>query len=429
MRKILELIVIPIARAVIRKYNPLIVAVAGTVGKTSTKNAIAAALGKTRRARPSEKNNNTELGAAVTAIGVSSPGRSASGWLGVLLSGLKVWLGRDENYPEILILEFGEQHPGDVARLAKLFPPKIGVVTAIGATHAEMLGGYEGVIAEMSALLQALPQDGAAILSADDERVLALGNKTKARVVRYGFADGANIRGLDPHPSIRRDDKRGLYVDGMNFKIEFQGNVVPAEIPGALGRPPVAAALAAIAVGQALGASALALIEGLRDYQPQKGRLRVVDGIKYATLIDDTYNASTKSMIEALRALRSIPLDEGEERIAVLGDMREMGALSAAEHGEVGAAVKEFEVDRLVTVGEMSRDINRAARAAGFPEERAAHFATAEEAGKFVQGVMERGDLVLVKGSRGTHLEAIVKELMADPLRAEELLEFGEPNT
>jgi len=429
MRKLLEIILIPLAQAILAKRRPLVVAVAGTVGKTGTKNAIAAAVATHRSVRPSDKNNNTEIGAAVTVIGLPSAGRSVLGWIKVVGRGLSALAGDGKDYPSVLVLEFGEQRPGDLVRLTKLFPPKIGVVTAIGATHGEALGGIEGVTKEFAGFVAALPADGLAVLSADDERVFALSAKTKAKVIRFGFGEAATVRGVDPHPLIRRDDKRGLYVDGMTFKVELGGNLIPATMPGVLGRPPVAAGLAAIAVATYLGANQLAAVEGLQGFKPQKGRLRVLPGIKFASLIDDSYNASTKSMIEALRALRSIPLDEGEERIAVLGEMREMGAASEEEHRKVGAAVREFEVDKLVTVGELARDIRRGAIEAGLPEDKATHFADTEHAGKHVQQVMDRGDIVLVKGSRGLHMEAVVKELLAEPLRAEELLEFGEPTT
>lgn len=429
MRKILEAILLPLSRAVLRKHTPIVIAVAGTVGKTSTKNAIAAALSKTMTVRASEKNNNTEIGCAVTAIGAPAAGRSVLGWFRAIRQGIALLVRADRDYPAALVLEFGEERPGDLARLVELFPPKIGVVTTIGATHGATLGGAEGIAREFDAFVSALPSDGFAILSADDERVAALSTRTKAKTIRFGFSESASVRGLDPHPAIRRDDMRGLYVDGMTWKIEIGGNLIPAEVPGVLGRPPVLAALAAVAVARALGENAVRAVEGLEGYRPEKGRLRVLPGIKYSSILDDTYNASTASMIEALRALRSIPLDEGEERFAVLGEMRQMGAASEEEHRKVGRAVVEFEVDRLFTVGEMARDIMRGAREAGMPEEHCLHFSGTEEAGKAVQGILERGDIVLVKGSRGTHMEAVVKELMAEPMRAEELLEWGEPTT
>jgi UDP-N-acetylmuramoyl-tripeptide--D-alanyl-D-alanine ligase len=429
MRFLLKKILIPLSIAVLKKYHPLVIAVTGTVGKTSAKQAIAVALSSTRTVRPSEKNNNTEIGCAITILGMSSPGRSVLGWFGVFAHGIRLLLTTDQKYPSALVLEFGAQTVGDIARLCALFPPTVGVLTTIGATHAVGLGGIEGVIREKSALIASLPQDGFAIINADDDLVLAQATKTRAKVLRYGFSEKATVRGLEAHPMIRRDETRGLFVEGMTFKIEVGGSVIPAIIPGVLGMPTVSSALAGVAVANALGANPLTAIEGLQKFVPEKGHLRVIDGIKYATLIDDSYNASTKSMIEALRALRSIPLDEGEERIAVLGDMREMGALSEQEHAAVGKAVFECGIDRLVTVGEMSRDINRAARAAGIAEECINHFPETEAAGKFVQSIMERGDIVLIKGSRGMHMEAVVKELMAEPLRAQELLEWGEPTT
>ncbi len=429
MRRILESILLPLSRAVLGKYRPVVVAVTGTVGKTSAKRAIAAALAASRTVRASRKNDNTEIGAAVTVLGVPAAGRSVLGWCRALATGVRLLVAPVRDYPSTLVLEFGAQRPGDVSRLCALFPPTVGVLTAIGATHAEGLGGIAGVEREKGALLAALPKDGFAIVNADDQRTLALASRTKARVIRYGLSDTAQVRGIAPRLDVRRDENRGLFVDGMAFKIQFDGTLVPAVIPGSLGNPPILAGLAGVAVAKALGANALPAIEALRAFEPQKGHLRVLDGIKFSTVLDDTYNASTASMIEALRALRMIPLDEGEERIAVLGEMREMGSHSEEEHRAVGRAVAENEVDRLVTVGERARDIMRGARAAGFPEERATHFADTEAAGRFVQSILERGDLVLVKGSRGMHLEAVVKELMAEPLRAEELLEWGEPTT
>lgn len=429
MRFLLKKILIPLAVAVLKKYHPLVIAVTGTVGKTSTKQAIALALRGTRSVRASEKNNNTEIGCAVTVLGTSAPGRSVLGWAAVFVRGIGLLLQKDQAYPSALVLEFGAQASGDIARLCRLFPPTVGVLTTIGATHAEGLVGFEGVVREKSALLAALPQDGTAVLNADDEHVFAQATKIQAKVMLYGCSEKANIRGLEVHPMIHRDEKRGLFGDGMTFKVEVGGSVIPATIPGVLGMPAVSAALAGVTVATTLGANPLTAIEGLQYFVPAKGHLRVIKGIKFATIIDDTYNASTKSMIEALRALRSLPLDEGEERIAVLGDMREMGALAEEEHRAVGRAVVQCRIDRLITVGEMSRDIHRGAREAGMAEERTAHFPETEAAGKFVQSIMERGDIVLIKGSRGMHMEAVVKELMAEPLLADEILEWGEPTT
>ncbi|TAL20522.1 hypothetical protein EPN90_00715, partial [Patescibacteria group bacterium] len=336
MRKLLELVLLPLAQAVFKKYRPLTIAVTGTVGKTSAKNAIAAALGKGRNVRAAEKNNNTEIGAAVTIIGGRSPGRSVAGWLAVLLKALKLLIVHNPHYPSVLVLEYAAERPGDVSRLCQLFPPQIGVLTAIGATHARTLGGIEGVVEEKSNLLRALPKDGWLIANADDPRVMAVLKITAAKVVTYGLAENAHIRAFEPHPSIRRDSERGLFVDGTAFKIELAGKTIPIFLPGVLGTPPVYAALAASAVLFALDENQLALVDGLKNVKQEKGRLRVIPGIKFSTIIDDTYNASTVSMLAALAALQSVPIDEGERRLAVLGDMREMGALAEGEHQKVG---------------------------------------------------------------------------------------------
>jgi UDP-N-acetylmuramoyl-tripeptide--D-alanyl-D-alanine ligase len=202
-------------------------------------------------------------------------------------------------------------------------------------------------------------------------------------------------------------------------KVAVEGSTVPLFVPKALGWPSVYAALAAVAVGRARGMNLVEITERLRSYQPPPGRMRYIPGIKQTVIIDDTYNAAPKSMGAALDVLADIPVGtEDDKRIAVLGDMLELGALSEEGHRRVGKRVSELGIHLLVLVGERMGDAKKGAKEAGMDENAIFHFASPEEAGRFVQERMKQGDIVLVKGSRGMKMEIVVKELMADPLSA-----------
>ena len=197
---------------------------------------------------------------------------------------------------------------------------------------------------------------------------------------------------------------------------------MPVLLPKVVGQHLVYTALAAIAVGLAHGLNLHAIMESLRKFEPPKGRMNIILGIKNTLLIDDTYNSSPLAAAKALRQLSLINFNQRHKKYAVLGDMLELGGFSEQAHQELGQAVAERKIDYLVTVGEKARDIVRGAVGRGMPKDDCFSFAAAEEAGKFLQPRIAEGDLLLVKGSQGMRMEKIVKELMAEPWRAKELL-------
>lgn len=410
-----------LARAVVRKYHPLVIGITGSVGKTSAKEAIFAVLASKMSVRKSHGNYNTEFGVPATILGISAPGRSPFRWLGAIARALGLLMIRDATYPKVLVLEMAADRPGDIEFLVRIAPPKIGVLTAIGPAHLEHFGTIERITAEKGKLLAALPAEGTAILNADDERVLSAAAKTKARAVTFGFREDAAVRAADVSVSLTQNED-GQIGAGMTAKVAANGAVVPMRLDGVLGTAHVYAALAATAVGVSLGMNLVEIAEALRAYKPAPGRMRVISGIKYTIILDDTYNASPLSMRAALETLRSLPIAEENKRIAVLGDMLELGAETDNAHEEVGRLAAELGIDLLVAVGERARAIHEAASKAGMSADRVFHFGSAEEAGRFVQERLRRGDIVLAKGSRAMHMERVVKELMAEPLRAKELL-------
>ena len=408
------------AKKLLAKQKPFIVAVTGSVGKSTAKDCIAALLSGSFACRKSPKNYNTEFGLPLAVLGLKTAGKSPTRWLANLWRGCwRSTLGV-KDYPDTLVLEMAADHPGDIAKLTAIAPPQIGVVTTVGESHLESFGSVEAIAEEKAKLVEALPEDGVAILNRDDEKVWNMRHKTKAQVVSIGFHEEADVRALADTVKLACREQEGC---GTHFKLEVDGSTLPLFVSGALGWPTIYAVLAAVAVGRARGLNAMQLAEQLKNFVPAAGRLHYLPGIKQTVLIDDSYNAAPKSVQAALEVLRELPLESDQNmRFAVLGDMLELGSISEQSHSEVGRRVAELGIDYLILVGERMNEAKQAALAAGMNEDRIVQFATNLDAGKFVQGKMKRGDAVLIKGSRGMNMEYVVKELMADPLRAADLL-------
>lgn len=419
MKHLLKKMLASFARAILRKYKPKIVGITGSVGKSSAKEALVPVLNEKFHVRGNPKNYNNELGVPLAIIGAESGGRSFFGWLGVFTKAFSMLLLRTD-YPEVLVLEMGADHRGDIAYLSKLAPPEVGVLTSIAPVHTEFLGDLEGVRLEKQTLIAQLPHTGTAVLNIDDDIVRTVSGATRARVVTYGFNKEADVRATQ-YALHYKPGEDSAHM-GTFFKILYEGSVVSVALRGVFGRQHVLAALAGAAVGVALNLDLAQVAAGLGKYQAPRGRMTVLPGIKRTTLIDDTYNASPRATLEALETLRKLEITEATQRIAILADMKELGAYTEEGHQGVGKRAAEVGVDLLVTVGELAQDIARGAREAGMPEERVFHFADAAKAGRFVQDRLGEGDIVLVKGSQSMRMELVVKELMAEPLRAEELL-------
>ncbi len=408
------------ASTLIKKQKPFIVGVTGSVGKSSAKDCMGAVLGGGFNTLTSPKNYNTEFGLPLAILGLESGGKSAWKWLCNLRKGWwKAKLGVKE-YPDTLVLEMAADHPGDITKLVKIAPPDIGVVTAVGESHFQFFGSKKEIAKEKSVLAQSVPEGGLVVLNRDDELVWEMRRLTKARVISIGFHEEADIHALADTVKLVCHEGEGC---GTSFKVKVAGQTVPFFIHGALGWPTIYSVLCGIAVGMERGLNLVQISERLQHFNPPAGRLHYLAGIKQTILIDDSYNAAPTSVNAALDVLKELPLGaEDDKRFAILGDMLELGLVAEEAHRDLGRKVAEKDIDYLVLVGELMNETKKAAIEAGMDEDRVVQFSTNLEAGKFVQAKMKPGDVVLVKGSRAMQMEYVVKELMADPLRAAELL-------
>jgi UDP-N-acetylmuramoyl-tripeptide--D-alanyl-D-alanine ligase len=404
------------AKRVIKREHPEIVGITGSVGKTSTKDAIATVLSGAFDIRSTPGNLNTEFGVPLAILGFTEPAHSPLGWATLALRAWFRSFAHEQDFPGTFVLEMAADRPGDIAYLCDIAPPKIGVVTAVSESHHEKFGSIDEVEKEKRTLVERLPDDGVAILNHDDDRVWRMRERTKAKVVSFGLAPGADVRAVE----TSMEAKETASECGVHIKVQSSIGAMSVFIPGTLGRHAVNAVLAAAAVGIVKGMPLDRIVERLRMFRPPAGRMRCLEGIKRTLLIDDTYNAAPKSVNAALDVVQHLSVPG--KKIIVLGDMLELGSVSIAAHEEVGRAAVDAGADLIVFVGERMGDAHKAALADGAPAESVFHFGSTAEAGRFVQERLGKGDMVLVKGSRGMHMEAVVKELMAEPLKAGELL-------
>lgn len=390
------------ARIVIAKYKPIIVMVTGSVGKTSTKDAVAAALGSHYYLRASEKSYNSEFGVPLTILGAKNPWENASAWIRVFQEALALIL-LPNHYPRLLVLEVGADRPGDLAKILRIAAPDAVVVTKLPdvPVHVEAYASPQAVRDEEFRPAYALGAGCPLIISSDDEHAVKMAERLNANVVTVGYA---------AHSGVRIDTP--IYTDaGMEATGHSCGNTYTLRAAHALGTAQLYAPAMALALATTLHMTAEQALEGLTAYVPPPGRARVLKGVRGSLLIDDSYNSSPSAVVEALRGLSLVP---GNRRIAVLGDMLELGRYSVEEHQKIGRLVREH-ADMLVTVGSRSQASQQAAQEAGMETECVQGFATAVEAAHALREIVQEGDVVLIKGSQGMRMERVVEQLLMDP--------------
>jgi UDP-N-acetylmuramoyl-tripeptide--D-alanyl-D-alanine ligase len=403
------------------RFTPKIAVITGSVGKTSTKDAVATALSAGFTVRKSEKSYNSEIGVPLTILGLQNAWGNALLWLfNIILGFLKVFAFR---YPKWLVLEVGADKPGDMDKIFSWLTPDIVIVTRFPdiPVHVEFYESPAALIEEESVPAYKVQKNGTFVLNYDDPKVMALKSDTSANVFSYGLTPGASVvgKGIATEYGMREEDIRT--IEGMGFLVEDRAKNVsfPFTIKGAIGAQHIYPVLAAIATGLSQGIAVEKLAESFERHVTPNGRMKIIRGLRGTSIIDDTYNSSPVAVHEALRTLESI--DGFDRTIVVLGDMLELGRFSKDEHRKVGTEAAQI-ADILVTVGLRSRDTADAALDAQMSENNIYQFDESREAARFVQEKIKTGDLILIKGSQGMRMERITEEIMAHPEIKEEIL-------
>jgi UDP-N-acetylmuramyl pentapeptide synthase len=403
------------AKILLQRHKPIIIAVTGSVGKTSTKDAIYSILKKHVSARKSEKSFNSEIGVPLTVLGLPNAWNNPFLWLKNIVDGFLLAFFSKE-YPAYLVLETGVDRPGDMQKLTTWVKPNIIVLTRLPnvPAHVEFFSSPEAVVAEKMRLVEALKPDGVVIYNHDDEIIQSQLPLIRQQAIGYSrFLPTHFTAGADS--IFYRDDVPA----GMNFTVSHLGTDQMVRVGGAVGLPLIYTYTGAIAVAMQCGISLADAAQALGEHVPPPGRMRIIPGLKGTVIIDDTYNASPAAVEQALATIKELQF--GKRKIAVLGDMLELGRFSAREHERIGELVPAS-VTALFTVGVRAQKIAEGALASGMDEQYIFQHESADKAGRELQAFIEPGDIILVKASQGIRAEKIVEEIMAAPLEAPQLL-------
>ncbi len=455
---IVEKIIVWEAQLVLKKYKPGIVAITGSVGKTSTKDAIGTALagifaGGAADVRMSEKSFNSDIGVALSVLGLPNGWYNPFRWLVNFVEGFLLAVFTFQ-YPRWLVLEIGADRPGDIGRVTKWIKPDIVTLTRIPdvPVHVEFFPSIDALVSEKGQLVAALRPEGVLVVNADDDRIVALANTIAGKKITYGFSAGAMVRVSNEEIIYAPREFSDFAVPtGMRFRLEYGGGAsLPVAISNVLGRqhvyPVIAAFATALAVTEDIKRkehsdirfNPLKVAEGLAEYAPTPGRMRLVPGMRGTTIIDDSYNASPIAVAAGLHVLEAIQAPG--RKIAVLGDMLELGDYSSAEHRKVGEHVAAIAAKAvplptdaqqkipnnvsvlLVAVGVRMRAAAESALNAGMDESAVLQFDTSREAGRYLAEELQPGDIIFVKGSQSMRMERVTEELMEHREQAQNLL-------
>ena len=403
------------AAFLLKRKKPIIIALTGSVGKTSTKDTIYSAVKGSVRARKSQKGFNSEIGIPLTVLGLPNGWNNPFKWAKNLVDGfLTAVLSTD--YPEVLILETGIDAPGDMDKITSWIKPDYVVLTRLPdvPVHVEHFSSPEAVVTEKMKLVQALKPNGKLVYNNDDMIIQA--QLPNVRQEQIGFS-----RYLKTDFTAEKD--KIVYKDdvpiGLEFAVVHNDTSHKIQLEHTIGTQHLYAVCAALAVATELGVPVESAVAGLSSHSSPAGRMRLIAGLKSSVLIDDTYNSSPVACESAIQALSEVKY--ATRKIAVLGDMLELGKYSAAEHKRIGELVAKT-ATTLFTVGIRARQIAESALAAGMSEKNIFQYDDAARAGRELQTYLKSGDVVLVKASQGLRAERIVEEVMEHPEQASQLL-------
>lgn len=418
MKAIFKTIVLSLLRVLakkkLEKINPKIVGITGSVGKTSTKDAIAEVLARRFSLRKSQGGYNSEFGTLLSILEKQSAYSSFGKWMKIIFESAVENFKKVSRY-DFFVMEMGVDKPGDMDEILKVVRPDIMIFTAVKDVHrAEgQFPNREAILEEKSKACFAVPENGWVVLNHDDMFVKQLENKLIAQIIKVGTEEGADIRARNV----------SSVPDGLKFTLCYEGNEIAVHLKNLLGECHVLTVLCAIAVGFICGLQWKTIEAGLHEFRLPPGRMGKIEGKNGSVIIDSSYNASPATVEEALKVLDSFH----GRKIAALGSMNELGELAESAHIKVGKLAAQY-ADVLVLVGAFAEQMAEGANRAGMVRSMIHIFKNSREAGNFLSKMLEKNDVLLAKGSQNNvRMEYVVKACMKEPEKARQLLVRQEP--
>ena len=398
------------ARRIIARHKPLLIGVTGSVGKSTTKEAVYWVLKNRYQVRKSQSNLNNQIGLPLTIISEIEPKGSIILWLTVLLSSLKLSFFRSHKYPKILVLEMAVDRPKDMDHLLSIVSPKIGIVSNVGITHLQYFRDKKQILKEKTKLLKQLPENGLAIFNYNDQELRAFSKKLNRPVLSYGFRAGADVRATDLKIGYSPGLGEGLSLaQGVSFRVHYKTIYLPVELPNVISKALVYPILAATALGLHLGMNLVEIAKNLKDFRTLPGRMRLLRGKRENLIIDDSYNSAPDSVKAAMEILALV---KSRKKTVILGDMLELGSQEEPAHKELAKLI--FPVaGKVFLVGKRTAMTHRELRKLGFPKDKIFHFHLVTRLIKKLPRLIGKGEVILVKGSQGLRLEKAVEILVS----------------
>lgn len=416
-KKIITNILFLESKLIIKKYKPYIIAVTGSVGKTSTKDAIYSLISSNLKVRKSEKSFNSEIGVPLTILGVANAWSDPVAWLKNIFYGLELIFFKFP-YPECLVVEVGADHPNDIKNVAKWLKPDIAVLTKVGSVpvHVEFFPSIESLLLEKFQLPKALKKDGIFVFSNDDIAIKSLAPAIERKQFTFAIDNNADLTAKDE--SILYEERDGLkFPIGISFNLNLNNTNHIVKLEGVIGKQHIYPILGAVSVAIQKNIPIENIINNISKHIPPRGRMNIIKGINDSTIIDDTYNSSPDALHEAINTLKKI--ETSGRKILVIGDMMELGQYSKSEHEKIRGAMNGGVFD-VITVGQRAKVIARTTK-------NDKSFNNSIEAGEYMKSIIAKGDIVLVKGSQSMRMERVTKSIMLNPEKASQLLVRQDP--
>lgn len=389
------------AKQVLKKHNPVVIGITGNIGKTTTKDSVAAVLSGLN-VRENKKSLNSEFGVPLTILNQKTGWSSPSKWFKVILNGFKEINNR--NYPKILVLEIGADHKGDIKNLMKWLKLDVAVMTQFAEVpvHIENFASKEQMVKEKAYIVKGLKKGGIFIYNSDCKDSVSISEKVREDVKLISFGQ----KKADCIAAMIINDIKNRYV---HSQVNYKGQKYHLICEGVLGESPVMAGLPAIILADHFGIDIKRGVEFLKTMERAPGRMRLLEGKGGSLVLDDSYNSSPLALMHGLKTVNDTNVIG--RKIVILGDMLELGEYTRQEHYKIGAEVKRV-AHILVTVGSRAKFIADGAREAGMDDGWILECASSEEAGREVLSILKPGDMVYIKGSQGVRMEKATKILV-----------------
>ena len=403
-----------LCKKIINKYEPKVIGIAGDFDKDIVKNYVFAVLDYKYKGEVRENDSlDSDFYNSVNNVVLGINKKRSSFFL--IIKAFWLLAIKNKKYPKYFVLNYPVNKSGEMKKFLKFVKPDIGILSSVTDRNIEYFSSLKKEADEKGLIVTSLDKKSKAILNIDYEIIEKLESKIKPDIISYGFTEKADIQATE-FSSYEKDGDINIEdkIQGIHFKLKHKGTVVPFFIPKVIGSDHVRGFMASVAVGNILGMNMVDISECFLNHKPIKGNFTLVKGVKHTLIIDQTSYIDPYSVALSLETLERLKIDKGHFKYAVIGDISNIIEFSDKKHVEIGKLVAKLGIDYLITIGAKAKHIAKGAKLGKMKKDNCFSFSKAEEAGRFLQDRIKKGDLILVTGSKELGIDKIVKEVSGE---------------